>query len=125
MTSNVSGEPDAVLMRVPPYLQWVWSRQGGGCRSDLACAQVLIFDFDVHCGNGTVDIFVEDPNVLVIDMHERDVWPHTGDVRNVGHGEGRGATIDIPLPGWGACGHHVTPVHCLPFFGQHSELRSM
>ncbi|KAK9805350.1 hypothetical protein WJX73_004940 [Symbiochloris irregularis] len=60
--------------------------------------KVLILDFDVHCGNGTVDIFAQDPDVLVIDMHETDVWPHTGRIDQTGEGKGRGATIDIPLP---------------------------
>ena len=42
--------------------------------------QVLIVDFDVHHGNGTQDIFYEDPSVLFIDMHQLDVWPGSGQV---------------------------------------------
>ena len=60
--------------------------------------QVLILDFDVHCGNGTMDIFYDDPEVLMIDMHEADVWPHTGHIDRKGRGKGLGTTIDIPLP---------------------------
>lgn len=74
----------------------------GGC-------QVLIFDFDVHCGNGTIDIFCEDPSVLVVDMHERDVWPHTGHIDQVGHSKGQGFTVDIPMPGM-ACRGAACPV---------------
>lgn len=40
----------------------------------------MILDFDVHHGNGTQDIFYEDPSVLFIDMHQLDVWPGSGQV---------------------------------------------
>lgn len=78
--------------------------------------QVLIFDYDVHCGNGTVDIFSEDPSVMVIDMHENGVWPHTGHIENIGRGSGKGYTIDIPLPGAAAFSQHwharTCTIHC-------------
>jgi len=46
----------------------------------LLGVQVMILDFDVHHGNGTQDIFYEDPSVLFIDMHQLDVWPGSGQV---------------------------------------------
>ena len=63
--------------------------------------QVLIVDFDVHHGNGTQDIFYDDPSVLFIDIHEQDVWPGSGQIPETGSGEGKGYTINVPLPGTG------------------------
>ncbi|CAL8471589.1 g11131 [Coccomyxa elongata] len=60
--------------------------------------KVLIVDFDVHHGNGTQDIFYKDPSVLFIDMHQLDVWPGSGQVSETGKGEGKGSTINVPLP---------------------------
>ena len=40
--------------------------------------QVMIFDFDVHHGNGTHDIFYEDPDVLFISTHQHGSYPNTG-----------------------------------------------
>eukprot|EP00887_Chlorella_sp_A99_P002887 scaffold6.g2887.t1 len=61
--------------------------------------RVLIFDFDVHHGNGTEAVFWEDPNVLFISTHQEYAYPNTGKLQAVGKGEGEGATINIPLPG--------------------------
>ncbi|KAK9812966.1 hypothetical protein WJX72_006576 [[Myrmecia] bisecta] len=61
--------------------------------------KVLIFDFDVHHGNGTNDIFVADPTVLFISSHQHGSYPGTGKLSEAGVGDGAGATINIPLPG--------------------------
>ncbi|KAI7843699.1 hypothetical protein COHA_002598 [Chlorella ohadii] len=61
--------------------------------------QVLIFDFDVHHGNGTQTIFDADPSVLFISTHMNSGYPYSGGVKEVGVGAGRGATINLPLPG--------------------------
>lgn len=63
------------------------------------CAQVLIFDFDVHHGNGTNDVFYEDPSVLFISTHQAGIYPGTGGLGEVGKGDGEGASINLPLPG--------------------------
>jgi acetoin utilization deacetylase AcuC-like enzyme len=60
--------------------------------------RVLIFDFDVHHGNGTNDIFRDDPSVLFISAHEDGSFPGTGKATDVGDGDGVGATINVPLP---------------------------
>lgn len=59
--------------------------------------RVAIIDFDVHHGNGTQEIFWEDPNVLYISLHQAPLYPGTGDVREVGESEGVGATVNIPF----------------------------
>ena len=63
---------------------------------------MLILDFDLHHGNGTADIFADDPSVLFIDTHEASsTYPPPfapGGAEDVGEGAGRGATINVPLP---------------------------
>jgi acetoin utilization deacetylase AcuC-like enzyme len=61
--------------------------------------KVMIFDFDVHHGNGTHDVFLDDPSVLFVSTHQLNTYPFTGKVDEVGTGAGEGATINLPLPG--------------------------
>ncbi|GAB4821327.1 hypothetical protein N2152v2_008373 [Parachlorella kessleri] len=60
--------------------------------------RVMIVDWDVHHGNGTQDIFYEDPSVLFVDIHQANVWPESGSLEEAGAGAGQGATINVPLP---------------------------
>ena len=60
--------------------------------------RLAIVDFDVHHGNGTASAFAEDPRVLFISTHQWPLFPGTGDWRDIGFGEGRGCTLNIPLP---------------------------
>jgi acetoin utilization deacetylase AcuC-like enzyme len=60
--------------------------------------KVAIFDWDVHMGNGTSDIFYEDPDVLFISTHQHNAYPYTGDLDEVGRGDGLGTNINIPIP---------------------------
>ena len=47
-------------------------------------ARVAIVDWDVHHGNGTEEIFLDDPAVLTVSLHQDGLYPeHTG-------GAGRG-----------------------------------
>lgn len=62
--------------------------------------KVMILDFDVHHGNGTAEIFRDDPNVLFIDIHEESAVysspPHVAtDMNETG---GHKNAINIPLP---------------------------
>lgn len=60
----------------------------------------LIFDFDVHYGNGTAEIFYNDPDVLYISIHQdpRTIFPGKGFVEEIGGGEGEGCNLNIPMP---------------------------
>jgi acetoin utilization deacetylase AcuC-like enzyme len=62
-------------------------------QAELDAARVAIVDFDVHHGNGTEAIFLDDPSVLFISLHEWPFYPGTG-----GPGEGNETTINVPLP---------------------------
>jgi acetoin utilization deacetylase AcuC-like enzyme len=61
--------------------------------------RVLIVDFDVHHGNGTQSIFYDDPRVLYVSSHAFPFYPGTGSLSETGEGEGRGFTVNLPLPG--------------------------
>lgn len=60
--------------------------------------KVAIFDFDVHHGNGTQEIFYTSPDVIYISIHQHPLYPGTGSIDETGEGEGEGYTINIPLP---------------------------
>ncbi len=59
--------------------------------------RVAIIDWDVHHGNGTQDIFYEDPSVLFFSTHQSPWYPGTGAARETGAGAGLGTTINCPL----------------------------
>ncbi len=60
--------------------------------------RVAIFDFDVHHGNGTQHLFERRGDVLYVSTHQYPFYPGTGAADEVGVGEGRGATVNVPLP---------------------------
>ncbi len=60
--------------------------------------RVLIADWDVHHGNGTQEVFLEDPSVLYLSTHQYPHYPGTGWIDEVGKGEGEGYTVNVPLP---------------------------
>jgi acetoin utilization deacetylase AcuC-like enzyme len=59
--------------------------------------RVLIIDWDVHHGNGTQDIFYEDPSVFYFSTHQSPHYPGTGAARERGRGAGEGTTLNCPL----------------------------
>ncbi len=59
--------------------------------------RVAIIDFDVHHGNGTEDIFADDPTVFYASTHQYPHYPGTGRARDTGTGAGAGFTLNIPL----------------------------
>jgi acetoin utilization deacetylase AcuC-like enzyme len=60
--------------------------------------RIAIVDWDVHHGNGTEAIFLEDPTVLYVSLHEQGLYPYTGPAAERGQGAGEGATLNLPLP---------------------------
>jgi acetoin utilization deacetylase AcuC-like enzyme len=61
--------------------------------------RVMIVDFDVHHGNGTQEIFYQDPSVLLFSTHQYGFfYPGTGHWRETGRHEGNGTTVNVPLP---------------------------
>lgn len=60
-------------------------------------SRVAIVDWDVHHGNGTERIFVDDPHVLYISLHQYPHYPGTGHQNTIGTGAGEGFTLNIPM----------------------------
>ncbi|KAJ6305596.1 hypothetical protein OIU78_021025 [Salix suchowensis] len=61
--------------------------------------RVFIIDFDVHHGNGTNDAFYDDPDIFFLSTHQDGSYPGTGKIDEIGHGDGEGTTLNLPLPG--------------------------
>ena len=63
--------------------------------------RVAILDIDYHHGNGTQDIFYDDPDVMFVSIHADPTtdypffWGHTDEC---GEGAGVGKTLNLPLP---------------------------
>jgi acetoin utilization deacetylase AcuC-like enzyme len=108
--SVVSGETDNAFALVRPpghHAQaaeaagfCIFNNIAVGARHALArCGmeRVLIVDWDLHHGNGTQDIFYEDPQVLYCSTHQSPAYPGTGGLEETGKGPGQGYTINIPL----------------------------
>ena len=60
--------------------------------------RVAIFDWDVHHGNGTQDLFYERGDVFYASIHEGGLYPGTGEVEETGEGDGEGTTLNVPMP---------------------------
>ena len=56
--------------------------------------RVAIVDFDVHHGNGTQDIFKDDPSVFYASSHQMPLYPGTGDPSETGVGN----IVNVALP---------------------------
>ncbi|MEO0444992.1 MAG: histone deacetylase [Verrucomicrobiota bacterium] len=59
--------------------------------------RVAILDWDVHHGNGTQDIFYDDPSVYYASLHQAPWFPGTGWPEERGQGKGEGMTLNIPM----------------------------
>ncbi|MGI8427279.1 MAG: histone deacetylase family protein [Actinomycetota bacterium] len=71
-----------------------------GARHAIArgASKVAVVDFDVHHGNGTQEIFWEDPTVLYVSIHQWPWYPWaTGSADETGSGPGRGTNLNVPL----------------------------
>ena len=67
-------------------------------QSRLGLKRILIVDWDLHHGNGTQHCFERDPTVLYVSLHQRLTFPGTGKIRETGKDDGKGFTVNIPLP---------------------------
>ena len=77
--------------------------------------RIAIIDFDVHHGNGTQDVFEEDPGVLYISTHQSPHYPGTGFAEETGRGAGKGSLVNIPLPsGTGDAAFKIIYTEILP-----------
>lgn len=85
--------------------------KGFGVFSDIGiCAEnlmqnhglnrIMILDADAHAGDGIYRIFANDPRVLFISIHQdpRTLYPGPSYDNPIGEGEGRGYSVNVPLP---------------------------
>ncbi len=68
-------------------------------RTAHGLTRILIVDWDVHHGNGTQDIFYENPEVVFFSAHRygRGFYPGTGAADETGRGRGAGHVFNLPL----------------------------
>ena len=75
--------------------------------SALACItfadagkKVLYLDIDVHHGDGVQHAFYDRSDVMTISTHQtgRTLFPGTGFVDEIGEGDGKGYSVNVPLP---------------------------
>lgn len=69
-------------------------------RSDGGVLRVAVVDADCHHGDGTQDIYWNDPDTLFISLHQdgRTLYPGSGFPHECGGPAALGRTINIPLP---------------------------
>ena len=60
--------------------------------------RVAILDWDVHHGNGTQQIFWDDPDVMYQSIHQFPFYPGTGAPDEIGGPRALGATVNVGLP---------------------------
>ena len=62
-------------------------------QAELGLGRVAIVDWDVHHGNGTQAITIDDPTILFASLHQWPLYPGTG-----GPGEQGDTLVNVPLP---------------------------
>ncbi len=106
------GEPLVYSLNRPPGHHALKGMAGGMCylnNTAIAASylkaqedkKIAILDIDIHHGNGTQDIYYEDPEVLVINIHVDPIFkfPHfTGYTDERGSCAGHGMNHNFPLP---------------------------
>jgi acetoin utilization deacetylase AcuC-like enzyme len=64
-------------------------------QAERAIERILIVDWDVHHGNGTQDIFYDDPAVYYLSLHQWPWYPGTGHPDERGAGTARGTNRNV------------------------------
>ncbi len=59
--------------------------------------RVAIIDWDVHHGNGTQDIFYDDPSVLYVSTHQSPLYPGTGRLTETGGPAAPFSNLNLPF----------------------------
>ena len=69
--------------------------------------KVAIVDWDVHHGNGTQNMFYNNPNVLYISLHQYPHYPGSGSASERGQGDAQGTTLNIPMSSGSGDGEYL------------------
>jgi acetoin utilization deacetylase AcuC-like enzyme len=62
-------------------------------QSELGLERIAIVDWDVHHGNGTEDVFIDDPSVFYVSLHQWPLYPGTG-----AQDDQSETLLNVPLP---------------------------
>jgi acetoin utilization deacetylase AcuC-like enzyme len=87
----------------------------------LGARRVFIFDWDVHHGDGTNDVFRRSDAVLFASIHQSGIFPGTGPLQDAGSHAGEGFSINLPVPAgsageaWISLTEHVAVAAALEF----------
>jgi acetoin utilization deacetylase AcuC-like enzyme len=76
-------------------------------QSERQVGRILIVDWDVHHGNGTQDIFYDDPTVYYLSFHQWPWFPGTGHPDERGAGRGLGTNRNMALPAGTTAGEYL------------------
>ncbi len=103
-----TGDGAAFVVARPPGHHATADHQMGFCLlNNVAIAaahltdqgeRVVVLDWDVHHGNGTQDVFWDDPAVLYVSTHQWGLYPGTGLPAEVGGPAAHGLTVNLPVP---------------------------
>jgi len=68
-------------------------------RQQYQVQTILYVDIDAHHGDGVYYSYEEDPNVIIVDIHEDGhfLYPGTGSLDERGKGAAQGTKINLPL----------------------------
>ena len=71
--------------------------------------KIMIIDWDAHAGDGTMDIFYDDPNVLFVSLHRdpHGFYPRKGFTEETGVDAGKGYTVNVEMPAGAGDGEYV------------------
>jgi acetoin utilization protein AcuC len=67
-------------------------------RNRYPIQKILYVDIDAHHGDGVFYNYDSDSNVFIVDFHEDDLYPRTGDADETGGGPAKGTKMNVPMP---------------------------
>jgi acetoin utilization deacetylase AcuC-like enzyme len=65
---------------------------------EYSARRLGIVDLDLHHGNGTQEIFWQRGDVFYLSTHQSPFYPGTGNIDEIGDGDGEGCNANFPLP---------------------------
>ncbi|WP_292464028.1 histone deacetylase [Methanolobus sp.] len=100
------------VMTRPPGHHAGRNRYGGFCLFNNAAVlarylqevkgieKIMILDWDAHAGDGTMEIFYDDPTVLTVSLHRdpHGFYPRRGFTKETGSKAGKGYSVNVEMP---------------------------